>query len=126
MSGRVTLVQTGLREGVWEGILSGHTGPEQPRLRAFHMDRALSGLDVCASATGEGCYAVTLNIPIQSLSEGVQAFSIQDEDSGERLAEFAIISGNPAAETLEAEVALLRAEVDMLKKVVRRLSRDEA
>jgi hypothetical protein len=50
----------------------------------------------------------------------VQVFLINDAATGETLDSFTIITGEPLEDDIRAEVELLRAELDMLKRAFRR------
>jgi hypothetical protein len=112
------LVKTRLHAGVWEGILSGVSG--QPALEVTHLDTALAGTSVTEIAGRPGLFAVRVPIPVAALSEGVQTFLIRDAVSGARLGHFTIITGVAMEDDIRAEVDLLRAELDMLKRAFRR------
>lgn len=112
------LTQTRIRAGVWEGIL--HDAGETPRLQATHLGRPVPGLTVTALPDRPHSHAVRLPIPVEALSEGVQTFLLQDEGTGVTLAHFAIATGSALDEDIRAEVDLLRAELDMLKRAFRR------
>jgi hypothetical protein len=109
----VTLTQTRIVEGHWHGLL---TGLAVPRLVVEHLGRPLP-FDV---APAPGGHAVTVPIPADLLSEGVQTFVIRQEGQVEVLASFAIIAGAALDTDLRAELDLLRAELDMLKRAFRR------
>jgi hypothetical protein len=50
----------------------------------------------------------------------VQTFLVREAGSGATLGHFTIVAGVPLEADLRAEVDLLRAELDMLKKAFRR------
>lgn len=112
------LTQTRIRAGVWEGILTG--AGSAPVLQATHLGQAVPGLQVIPLPERPGVHAVRLPIPVAALSEGVQTFVITDAASGDLLATFAVAAGAPLDEDLRAEIDLLRAEFDMLKRAFRR------
>lgn len=112
------LKQTRIQAGVWEGLLTGAVGT--PRLEAMHLDMPLAGVTVTAVAGGAGVWAVRVPIPAQVLSEGVQTFVIRDAQSGGTLAHFTVITGVAINEDFRAEMDLLRAELDLLKRAFRR------
>lgn len=114
-----SLSQTRIREGVWEGILSGNGGDAPPSLRAWHSDRDLGPAQTTPADDGVSWW-VRIPIPTDCLNEGVQSFLVEDTSTGETLARFSIIAGEVADDALVAEVALLRAELDMLKRAFRR------
>lgn len=113
----LTLVQTRIVEGVWEGELRGVTG-EAPTLAASYDGRAIDGLDVTRLPGKSGRYTVRLPIPPFVLSEGVQTILITLGDLV--LARVVLVAGALADDDLRAEVSLLRAELDLLKRAFRR------
>ena len=113
-----TLVKTRLRAGVWEGVLSGVSG--QPSVEVMHLEAPLAGTSVTEISDRPGSWAVRVPIPVEALSEGVQTFLIRDKASGEKLGHFTIITGVAMEDDIRAEMDLLRAELDMLKRAFRR------
>lgn len=114
-----TLTKTRIRAGVWEGVLSGPTAAP-PALEVLLLGVAITGVTVTAIPDRSGEWAVRVPIPSEALSEGVQTFIIRDVATEEKLAHFTIITGVAMEEDLRAEVDLLRAELDMLKRAFRR------
>lgn len=116
MSG-VTLTRMRLAEGVWEGVLSG--GPKAaPRLLVRHRDDLVGEPETVE--TEAGGWLVRFRLPPERLSDGVQTFVIEDAATGDALAHETIIAGEPVDDDIRAEVALLRAELDLLKRAFRR------
>ncbi|MEY4983585.1 MAG: hypothetical protein RIR62_1851 [Pseudomonadota bacterium] len=114
----LTLTPTRIREGVWEGVLTGAMG--NPALEARLHGAEVPGLTVTPVPDRPGDWAVRLPIPPSALSEGVQTFLISDRATGEKLVHFTVITGVALEDDLRAEVDLLRAELDMLKRAFRR------
>lgn len=112
----LTLTKTRLLAGVWEGVLTGHTGDDAPDLRLSHQTNPVDGLVV---EHVDGSWYVKAPIPTELIADGVQVFVISDA-SGETLADFTLISGEALAEDIRGEMALLREELDMLKRAFRR------
>ncbi|MDQ2066883.1 hypothetical protein Q9295_10895 [Xinfangfangia sp. CPCC 101601] len=117
MPDNLKLVQTRIRAGVWQGVLTG-AGAVVPQLQVLHLERSLPGLVVTPVPGQSGDYEVKLPIPVELLSEGVQTFLIRQGEL--TLAHFTIITGVPMEDDLRAEIDLLRAELDMLKRAFRR------
>ena len=69
-----------------------------------------------------GQFTLRVPIPAWALNEGVQTFVVQA--GGERLAQFTLIAGQPLEEDIRAEVSLLRAELDLLKRAFQRHLRE--
>ena len=59
-------------------------------------------------------------IPAEVIADGVQTFLISDTTTGERIGDFALMSGDALSYDIRAEVTLLREELDMLKRAFRR------
>lgn len=110
------LVRTRLEAGVWEGVLEGGPGTP-PALDAFHLDRLLPGLTITAQG---GEQVVRLPLPAKLIGDEIQVVVIRPRDGGEPLATVPVIAGAALAEDIRAEVGLLRAELDLLKRAFRR------
>ena len=67
-----------------------------------------------------GCWDVAIPIPAEAVADGVHTFVISDEVDDARLGDFTLIAGESVADDLRAEMELLRAELDMLKRAFRR------
>jgi hypothetical protein len=67
-----------------------------------------------------GNWRVSVPIAAGSIADGIQVYLIADAASGEKLAAFSIAAGDVLQDDLRAEVELLRAELDMLKRAFRR------
>lgn len=121
----------GLKGGIWQGILSGSEPPA--RLVLVHLGERIAEARV--TPHGDGQWLVAAAIPVQKLSDGIQSFLLI-EDGGKageapqpdalHIASFNVLSGQPLAEDLQAELALIRSELDLLKRELRRLARDKA
>jgi hypothetical protein len=113
---RMTLTQTRIANGIWEGVLTGAGGTEA--VEAVHQGLRLEGLTVSALPGEAKSHLVQLPIPAAVLSEGVQ--TVLFKAGGEVIASFTLVAGVPLEEDLRAEISLLRAELDLLKKAFRR------
>jgi hypothetical protein len=108
-----TLTQTRLAHGLWEGQLIA----EAPLpVEAWHLDRRLDGVTVTALPSGG--YQVQVPLPGDILSEGVQTVLLRVGDMV--LAQITLVAGVPLEDDLRAEISLLRAELDLLKRAFRR------
>lgn len=112
------LTKTRIRAGVWEGVLTGAV--TQPALEVIHLEAAVPGVSIAAIPDRPSDWLVRVPIPVQLLTEGVQTFLIRDQATGARLEHFTIITGVAMEDDMRAEVDLLRAELDMLKRAFRR------
>ncbi len=112
------LTKTRIQAGIWEGVLTG--AEAQPEIVVSHLTKPVPGVRVKEDPDQPGQYFVRVPIPADLLSDGVQTFIITDKTTEARLASFAIITGQPMDEDFRAELDLLRAELDMLKRAFRR------
>ena len=112
------LTKTRIRGGVWEGVLTGVVG--EPRLEALHLEQVLDGLVMQPIEGQSGAWGLRLPIPVGLLSEGVQTFLIRETGTTEVLGHFTVITGVAMEDDVRAEIDLLRAELDMLKRAFRR------
>ena len=117
MAETMVLTKTRLRSGVWEGVLTGATS-DQPVLTLRHNGAVLSGLSV--EPTPDGTWQVRAQIPVERISDDLQIFTITADDDTTILAHFTVFAGEIDDDDLRAEVALLRAELDLLKRAFRK------
>lgn len=111
------LTRMRLANGVWEGWLKGgRSGP--PRLRLRHRDDVVGEPETRRAEARDG-WLVRFRLPLDRLSDGVQTFVIENADTGEALAHETLIAGEEASADLRAEVDILRAELDLLKRAFR-------
>lgn len=116
-----TLIKARIQAGVWEGILTtAGDNHLQPEIVVTHLDEAVHGVSVTEDEYVDGQFVVKVPIPSNLLSDGVQTFVISDRKSGEKLNSFSIVTGQPLEDDIRAEVDLLRAELDMMKRAFRR------
>lgn len=115
-----TLTKTRFLEGVWEGLLvARREDAPSPEIAVTLHDRPVSGVTVTETATA-GRWAVEVPVPLQAVGDGVQTFLITDTSADAVLDSFTLIAGEALADDIRAEVDLLRAELDMLKRAFRR------
>lgn len=114
-----TVTKTRIHAGIWEGAVAAN-GPDatDPQIEVTHLEKPLSNFAL--SKNEDGLWALRIAIPPELLSDGVQVFVISDKASGEKLESFTIVTGEPLEDDIRAEVDLLRAELDMLKRAFRR------
>ena len=120
MANNIELIKLRMAEGVWHGALT-NLGQNnwQPNIEVTHLDVPLDGIEVEEDSI-EGHWNVRIPIPADKIADGVQTFVISDKNDDAVLGSFSIVAGDVLAEDIRAEVSLLRAELDMLKKAFRR------
>ncbi|MCR8549058.1 hypothetical protein M4578_14560 [Salipiger sp. P9] len=115
-----SLTKTRFREGIWEGLLAAEEkGAPPPEIVVTLNDIPVRGVTV-VQAGAEGRWAVEVPVPVEALGDGVQTFLISDAATDEKLESFALIAGDALGDDIRAEMSLLRAELDMLKRAFRR------
>ncbi len=116
----LTLTKTRLFEGVWEGRLT-HDGDSntQPDIEVTHLERPIPDVDIIENEAG-GFWTLRVPIPPELIADGVQTFLIRDRRADVTLDSFALMSGDALGYDIRAEMALLREELDMLKRAFRR------
>ena len=116
----LTLTKTNMRNGLWRGRISGAgTTGAAPDVRVRHLDQLVDGVTL-DEAGAPGQWNISVPVPSHAIADGVQTFVIYDAANDTRLGDFTLIAGEAAADDLRAEVELLRAELDMLKRAFRR------
>ncbi|EBA08361.1 hypothetical protein [Sagittula stellata] len=118
-----TLTKTRFREGLWEGVLSTE-GAAAPDVEVTLNDEPVAGVmvtEVAGKARETGAHwLLQVPVPPEAIGDGVQTFLITDASTNAVLQSFSLISGEALGDDIRAEVDLLRAELDMLKRAFRR------
>ncbi|MEX0284920.1 MAG: hypothetical protein AB3N23_09945 [Paracoccaceae bacterium] len=114
------ITKTRFRNAVWEGLVTGagDTGA-RPELRVTHQDRPVEGVELINGQENNG-WLLRIPVPQDAIADGVQTFLICDAADNTRLSDFTLIAGEAVSDDIRAEVELLRAELDMLKRAFRR------
>ncbi|GGA18441.1 hypothetical protein [Neptunicoccus cionae] len=95
-------------------------GNPTPALEMLHLGTVVGSVTVEPVGSDGDNWEVAATIPTELLTDGVQTFLLVVEGDTEILDRFSIITGEPLEEDLRAEIELLRAELDMLKRAFRR------
>ncbi len=115
-----SLTKTRFKEGMWEGLLVAQPGTTAPpEISVTLRDQSVRGVTV-TETTEPGRWVVEVPVPIEAVGDGVQTFLIVDAQADTVLDNFTMIAGEVLGDDIRAEVELLRAELDMLKRAFRR------
>ena len=115
-----SLTTTRFKEGLWEGILTAtEKGAAQPEISVTLRDAPVRGVSIIDTAE-PGRWVIHIPVPVEAVSEGVQTFLITDANADVVLGSFALVAGDVLGDDMRAEMDLLRAELDMLKRAFRR------
>jgi hypothetical protein len=118
------LVRTVLQAGRYEGIL---TGAAQTEIEALHKGRIVGVAQVTPHATEPGgAMQVSLTLPPEVLSDGVQVVGLRSTATGDVLDRITLMAGSALDEDIRSEIVLLREELEMLKRAFRRHCADTA
>jgi len=112
-----TLTRVRLQGGRYEGLYS---GPGAPDVEALHEGRVIARAEVAEEATQPGRWRVALDLPATVIGEGVQVIMLRASPSATVLDRITLMAGAPLDEDIRADLALLRDEVEMLKRAFRR------
>lgn len=116
----LTLTKTRLFEGVWEGVLTRDgEGNYQPQIEVMHLQERVPGVEVVEKPE-DSLWVVRVPVPAAAIADGIQTFVIRDARSSEVLDSFALLSGDVLSYDIRSEIALLREELDLLKRAFRR------
>ncbi|WP_265502120.1 hypothetical protein [Paracoccus beibuensis] len=117
----------GLRGGVWRGCLRGTQAPA----RVVLVQHGEIMAEVVPVADGPDAWHVELGLPAEVLTSGVQTLLLKAEEGargeglrpdGRVLARLVLLAGQPLDEDLMAEIATLRAELELVKRELRRFA----
>lgn len=105
-----------LQNGKWAGRLTGSS--DQPDIRVTHLDQPVAGVEL-SQGDDPASWDLTVPVPAEAIADGVQVILVTDSN-GQRLGDMTLIAGEALADDIRAEMELLRAELDMLKRAFRR------
>ncbi|WP_224816539.1 hypothetical protein [Hasllibacter sp. MH4015] len=112
-----TLTCGDLQAGRYEGIL---TGAGQTEIEALHKGRIIAVAQITPHPTESGAQRVAIDLPADILSDGVQVIGLRSTATGEVLDRITLMAGTALDEDIRGEMALLRDELEMLKRAFRR------
>jgi hypothetical protein len=114
----VTLTPKRLFEGVWTAIIQ-TTAKDAPDLIVTHLEKPLLGVSL-TQIEDSNQWELQVPVPVEAICDGVQTFLVTDAATNEEVGSFTLISGEALGDDIRAEMDLLRAELDMLKRAFRR------
>lgn len=111
------LTKMQMQAGHWTGVINGAVA--EPAIAVTHLDQPVIGVKL-ESAEEEGTWILSIPIPASAIADGVQTVLIADAATDTVMERITLIAGDALGDDLRAEVDLLRAELDMLKRAFRR------
>lgn len=127
LSGDLQFHDEGLAGGIWSGRIEGAAAP--PRVVLVHRGAVIAEARLRDDPAGG--WRIEAALPGAALDDGAHSFLLL-ADTGEagappdpgalELGALSVIAGRPLDADLRAEIALLRAELDLLKRSLRALA----
>lgn len=112
------LIKTTMKMGVWHGVITG-AGSDAPQIVVALHDAPIDGVCVAPNSL-DGAWTLSVQIPPDAIADGVQTLLIMDAVRDEQIGHITLLAGDVLSDDIRAEMDLLRAELDMLKRVFRR------
>ena len=123
----------GLKGGVWRGRLS---DPKGAPARIVLVQHGEVLAEARMTETGASEWQVEVELPSQVLADGIQTLLLKTDSGdsgtettpgGQQLGRLTLMAGRMLDDDLTAEIAALRAELELVKRELRRLAtRDTA
>lgn len=110
------LVESRIQGGRWSGLV--RLVGASPGFAVSLDGEELAGLS--EEPAGKGLVRLTLDLPSRVISEGMRMFLVRPRGAAEPLGRFVLFAGQAIDGDALAEIALLRAELDLLKAAFRR------
>lgn len=118
MSGE-TLVRVRLQAGRYEALLTGNNPELQQGLEAVHEGKVVAIATLTPDAARPDNWRVSVDLPAAVIADGVQVIAIRSIATGGVLDRITLMAGAPLDEDFRVELALLRDELEMLKRAFR-------
>ena len=111
---------TRFAEGIWRALLnqSSDLKAPPPKIDVLLQARPIRGVRV-DPLNIENCYELSVPIPPEAIGSGTYMLLIVEQGSSKVLARIVLSGGDLNGEDLRAEMAELRAEIDLLKRLFR-------
>lgn len=118
------LLHTRTINGIWEGVMSLERDSAAPYLQVTHRETPIPDVSLQAVPDQPGNWQLSFPIPTSCLSDTIETLLISDVSTGEVLGSYTVMTGSDTQVDVRAELDLLRAELDMLKRAFRRHCRE--
>ena len=115
------ITQIKFSQGVWQGLISG-AAPGTDHLPKFDVtlhEEPVDTVQVIRTQDTDELH-LQITIPPSAVGSGVHSFVITEHQSLDVLARFTLIGADLAEQDLRAEIDLLKAELELLKRAFRR------
>tara|TARA_R110002124_G_scaffold104955_5_gene255476 strand:- start:54 stop:425 length:372 start_codon:yes stop_codon:yes gene_type:complete len=112
------LTKTKMQQGVWQGVITG-ADETAPKIEVTHQTRKIDGVELAHNDSANH-WLLSITIPPEAIADGVQTLMIRDAATNTDLGHITLMAGEVLGDDIRAEMDLLRAELDMLKRAFRR------
>ncbi|SFD86746.1 hypothetical protein SAMN04488523_103152 [Sulfitobacter brevis] len=112
------LTKTKMQQGVWEGIVT-QSVSGVPQVEVTHQGKVLDEVKLVQDPQ-EKRWILSVPVPRDAIADGVQTLLIRDKVAGDLIGHVTLLAGEDLGGDIRAEMDLLRAELDMLKRAFRR------
>ena len=111
---------TRFAEGIWRALLSQPSDLKAPppKIEVLLQRSPIRGVRV-DPLNMENCYELSVPIPPEAIGSGTYMLLIVEQGSSKVLSRIVLSGGDLNGEDLRAEMAELRAEIDLLKRLFR-------
>lgn len=113
---QTTVTKTAFARGVWSGVVF---SKDEPKIRVAHEGRDIEGVELTKTEK-KSEWELKFALPLECIGDGTQTFTIEDTLSGDILESVTMLSGDVLLDDVRVEMSMLRAEVNMLKGIIRR------
>lgn len=119
----LTLTPQGLHDGLWTGVLTSDTArKDPPPLQVVLGDTPARPVD-SITQTAPNAWDIKVALPASLMSNTPQCCIFLDPGGPGILHSFVVTSG-PLGDDLAAEMAQMRAEMDLMKRLLRQVARN--
>jgi hypothetical protein len=114
-----SLIRVRLHAGRYEGVLT-CTNSAGTGIEAVHEGRVIAAATLSPDDTRKGSARAIILLPAEVIGEGIQIITLRSTATGAVLDRITLMAGAALDEDIRLEIALLRDELEMLKRAFRR------
>jgi energy-converting hydrogenase Eha subunit A len=114
-----TLIRVRFQGGRYEGILS-CADASGTAIEAVHDGRVIAAAVLTPEDAKRNSWRMTVDLPGDIIGEGVQVIALRSSTTDRVLDRITLMAGAPLDEDIRVELALVRDELEMLKRAFRR------
>ncbi|WP_372990968.1 hypothetical protein [Sulfitobacter sp.] len=115
---QLSLTKTRMIEGTWQGVITG-ASETKPEISVTHANVSVPDFKLVHNDASNH-WVLTIPMPAAAIADGIQTILIIDRQADQKIGEIVMIGDEVYGVDLRAEMDLMRAELDMLKRAFRR------